>query len=1112
MNLKTISFYIFIIITFISFLGTFILLLPGSELVKDKSSLGLLLLLDTILVIILASLLIRQILLIFINKRKDYSSSKLYIKFINLFTVISLGPTIGVVIIAALFFNLEIANWYGAAVKSTIVNSNAVANEYLLQKQENLEVNIQSISKDIFEYGLKNNLTRSELQRIIKNNFEIKKLEDIFVFDISNDIIAYKSLKNGIENFLPPNNNIINIINSGKIYINQKNNNILSAYYKLPFLKNTYLLINDDINETIYNHLFETAKAITAYKNLENKNSNIQISFSMIFVLFSVCLLLISLLLGFRMAGKLSEPISNLIKSSQKVSKGNFDAKVSEINDYDEISLLLKSFNKMIFEIEKQQKKLIENNVEIENRRLFTEAVLASLSTGVIALNKNFNITLSNESVKEIINKSEKEIIGKNLFDIFPTLVDIKSKIENNKNNNLTKQIEYNINNNIKNLFIKIATEIKQKNIIGYVVTIDDLTSLILAEKHAAWSDIARKIAHEIKNPLTPIKLSAERIEKKIQDNKFDKNNFISLAKTISSQVDDIGKLIDEFSSFARLPEADIKKDDFINILNECFNFYANAHTDINFKLENKYDKIICPFDRFQMSLVINNLTKKENVGDSPLEVKNGVIQPKNEYSTSNFVIGGIFEADEILMTSDKVFKSGIKDITKDETYKKTINDQMNDRFEELKKTINLKGFRPGKVPIEVLKRQFGKAVYGEVLEKILRETSSKAIEEKKIKVAGQPKLDIKSYGEGKDLNYTLEIDELPAIKLQQIDKINFIDYEINVNDQETDKRINDIAKNQNNFKDKNENDTAENGDLITFDYEATIDTKSFEGGQGKNTQIVLGKDLFIKGFDKQLIGVKKNQEKEVSAILPENYPKKEFANKKANFKCKILSLKKPEDVKIDDQFAKNFGAKDLADLKKLIKKQIQNQYKMSLDSISKESILNQIEKLHNIDLPDNLVQQELQIISQGLKKEDLDNNKTEREKIAKKRIKLGLILNEFGEKHNLKVDENELKNEIQKQVQSMPEQQKQILEYYQKNPSATASLRGSIYEEKIINLIKQKSKQTKKTISLKEAEVIIKSGSEDKKQNQSTTEKEKSIKPKKPLKSSKKTKKIRKK
>ena len=147
----------------------------------------------------------------------------------------------------------------------------------------------------------------------------------------------------------------------------------------------------------------------------------------------------------------------------------------------------------------------------------------------------------------------------------------------------------------------------------------------------------------------------------------------------------------------------------------------------------------------------------------------------------------------------------------------------------------------------------------------------------------------------------------------------------------------------------------------------------------------------------------------------------------------------------------------------------------MNLGALSKEKILNQIEQLHEIELPDNLVQQELALISQGLKKEDVEKNKKESTKIAKKRIKLGLILNELGENNNLKVDEQELKNEIQKQIQSMPDQQKQILEYYKKNPSATASLRGSIYEEKIINLIKEKSKQTKKIISTKEAEQLIK-------------------------------------
>jgi len=452
--------------------------------------------------------------------------------------------------------------------------------------------------------------------------------------------------------------------------------------------------------------------------------------------------------------------------------------------------------------------------------------------------------------------------------------------------------------------------------------------------------------------------------------------------------------------------------------------------------------------------------------------------------------------------------KKGLKTNLKVFVDKKTIDEKIVLRLNELSKTVNMKGFRPGKVPADVIKRQFGKAVYGEVLEKILKETSTKALEEKKIKVAGQPKLDLKSYGEGKDLNYTLEIDELPTIKIQSLENIKFTDYEIKVTDEEVKKRIDDIAKNQKNFIDKKENETSQNGDMVVFNYNATIENKNFEGGEGKNTQIVLGKDLFIKGFDKQLLGVKKNEEKYVKAKLPENYPKKELANKEANFKCKILNVKKPESIKIDDQFAKNLGAKDLNNLRELINKQIQNQYKMNLDSLSKENILDQIEKLHKIDPPDNLVQQEMTLISQGLKREDFEKNKKESEKIAKKRIKLGLILNELGEKNNLKVDENELKNEIQKQIQSMPGQQKQVIEYYQKNPSAATALRGSIYEEKIINLIKDKCKKTKKTVSTKEAEELIHNHHETHKHSHEEDTK----KAKKTLKTSQKSKKIRKK
>jgi len=418
--------------------------------------------------------------------------------------------------------------------------------------------------------------------------------------------------------------------------------------------------------------------------------------------------------------------------------------------------------------------------------------------------------------------------------------------------------------------------------------------------------------------------------------------------------------------------------------------------------------------------------------------------------------------------------KKGLKTDLRVTVDKKTINDQMIGRFEELKKTVNLKGFRPGKVPMEILKRQFGKAVYGEVLDKVLKESSNKALEDKKIKVAGQPKIDLKKYGEDKDLEYTIHVEQLPKIKIKEVGEIKITNYEIKTTNIDIDKRIKDIAKNQNNFEDKKIEEAATQGDLVIFDYKATIDGKDFKGGEGKNTQIILGKDLFIKDFDKQLIGIKKQKEKIVEVTLPDNYPHKEYSNKKAKFICKIINIKSPKEIKINDEFAKTFGAKDLNDLKVIVSKQIQEQYKNTLDTITKKEIMDQLDKLQDIQIPENLIQQEIELLNHGMKKEEIEKNKKLNEETAKKRIKIGLILNEFGEENNLKVSENEIKSEIQKHIQMMPDQAKQVAEYYQQNPTAVASLRGGIYEDKIISLIKEKAKSTKKTISTNEAEKII--------------------------------------
>tara|TARA_Y100000590_G_scaffold465184_1_gene636737 strand:+ start:870 stop:2300 length:1431 start_codon:yes stop_codon:yes gene_type:complete len=406
---------------------------------------------------------------------------------------------------------------------------------------------------------------------------------------------------------------------------------------------------------------------------------------------------------------------------------------------------------------------------------------------------------------------------------------------------------------------------------------------------------------------------------------------------------------------------------------------------------------------------------------------------------------------------------------------KKTIETYMDKKYEEIRKNIVLKGFRPGKVPKEVLEKQFGQAIYNEVLDEVLKETSRKALEEKKIKPAGQPKIDLKSFGKDKELEYEINVTELPKVDIKSLNKINVNEYEVKIEDKETDKRIEEISKSQNNFISRADNEISKDGDMIVFDYNAKINEKEFKGGEGKNAQLILGKDLFIQGFDKKFSNSKKNDKKKFELNLPDSYPHKEFAGQKAMFQCTVKEIKKPEPVKVNDEFAKSLGAKSLEDLKELISKQIKQEYVNSLNNVSRGQILEQLEKIKLEEIPQNLIDQEVSILSQGMKEEDIKKNRNDFEKKARKRIKLGLILNEVGEQNKIIVEDNEIQAEILKQTKMMPGQEKIVMDFYQKNPSAAASLRGTIYEDKIINHIKSQAKTLKKEITKLEAEKIIK-------------------------------------
>jgi len=538
----------------------------------------------------------------------------------------ALGPSIGIFILTSLFFNLELRTWYGEAVKEVVINSNIVARNYENEIQSEIISDTQLILREIFKSSKNNEVQINSIQKALNEFINLRTISNIYIFNRKGEVfLSFKD--ENIINFTIPKYEVFEILDQNQVYIFQQNNNSISAFKKINFLNDVFLQVNRELNSNIWNHISDTKLAYNIYTAKEEESAGVQISFSMIFVLFSFSFILIAVLIGFNLARRLSKPIGNLIESANQISLGNFDAKVSEDDQFDEIKILLTSYNKMIDEIKFKQTEILSKSEEDENKRLFIEAILSLLTIGVVSLNNNFDINLYNKSALKILSKDDYDLHEKNFLNVFPEWKKIFINFEESKRLIENFQFEIDINNNIRNLNLRIMKEINNDIVTGYVVTIDDTTSIILAEKHAAWSDIARKIAHEVKNPLTPIKLSAERIEKKIKDQAIVPEEINKLTQTISRQVDDIGRLVDEFSSFARMPQAEVKLDNLSQTLRKSFELFSESYSNINMKIFLPEKDLFFQFDNLQMTQAFNNVIK--NAVESVISIPNPSISVK---------------------------------------------------------------------------------------------------------------------------------------------------------------------------------------------------------------------------------------------------------------------------------------------------------------------------------------------------------------------------------------------------------------------------------------------------------------------------------------------------
>ncbi|MEI7669000.1 MAG: ATP-binding protein, partial [Pseudomonadota bacterium] len=443
----------------------------------------------------------------------------------------------------------------------------------------------------------------------------------------------------------------------GDIVVKLEGEDKVRALIKLKTnrIPETYLLIGRLIDNKVVKHMDTADGSVQQYRLLKANIKNKQIEFSIVFIVLALLLLFTAMWYGIYFANRLIQPIAKLINAAERVRAGDFSVKVGEGHKKDEIATLGRAFNRMTGELEKQRNDLVEVTRQLDTRRRFIEAVLSGVSAGIIALTNDKKITLANPVTASLLLLSpDFEIKGRNIIDIIPEFSELFQEAEDKKILLINRDVTIIRLEKTNILHVRLSIERSGNNIDGYIITFDDITELMVAQRRAAWSDVARRVAHEIKNPLTPIQLAAERLRKKyLPQITIDSENYIKYIDTISRHVGDIGKIVEEFSNFARMPAPSMKNEDIIGIIQKAIFSEQTTHSDIRYdvNLPKEVVNILC--DEQQINRLLLNLLKNSAESFETSNVSDKKIMIIGALEGNSFIIriidnGAGFPADKI--------------------------------------------------------------------------------------------------------------------------------------------------------------------------------------------------------------------------------------------------------------------------------------------------------------------------------------------------------------------------------------------------------------------------------------------------------------------------------
>jgi len=615
-----------------------------------------LLLLDLIYVLVIAGLVAIRITRLILLRRSRTSGSRLHTRLTKVFTLIALLPTIIVAIFATVSINFGLEGWFSSNVQKVVQNSMMAAKAYENEQKQYLINDLNYLANVLNNEISKNRLIEEGYIRNVLSKYQPNSISESFIIDFTGEI-RLRGERSYLFDFEKISNADIDKAISGEIIvIKDWPTNEFRAIKKLTEFNNRLLYVSRIVDGNILKLLDETQDTVLLYQKIENERYGLLFKFGLLYIAFSVVMILIAVWMALWFAERLSKPVGRLAEAAKKVGSGDFDIKVMEENTKDEIAFLSKVFNRMTNRLKNQRNKLLENNKMVEHQREFLEAIISGVNGGIISINKEEKIEIINNAAKIILKlKKDKHFENHEISKVIKEFNPILKKIKKLDLDFMSEELIINKNNSSLHILLRISKRnIDSKVYEGFILTFDDITDLIYAQRNAAWVDVARRIAHEIKNPLTPIKLSAEQLKKKVfSKSNISELNIVEYSEMIIRQTEVLQRIVDEFSEFARMPEPQKKVININDLVKSSVLLQKAVYDNIQFNLHlNDLSSNIFG-DTAMLSQALTNLLKNsaESINSS-----------KNQLTNKNKIVGiiDIFTNLNHNFLEIKIFDTGI--------------------------------------------------------------------------------------------------------------------------------------------------------------------------------------------------------------------------------------------------------------------------------------------------------------------------------------------------------------------------------------------------------------------------------------------------------------------